>query len=139
MDINLINSENILNKQVELHGWLVDTADGLFLFGYHMPRDYNYPHNLQLLNKNMIYPVMRKVATYVGGKSSLFHEAKLIFQKNIFEKGIYVDCLFVKPSLKDPYIEIDISQTIIDDFVKEFGDYVFKENKRIVDWLDETS
>lgn len=39
---------DMINSEVELHGWLVDTEDGLFLWGYHKPRDYDYPRRIKI-------------------------------------------------------------------------------------------
>jgi hypothetical protein len=38
---------DMINSEVELHGWLVDTEDGLFLWDYHKPRDYDHPRRIK--------------------------------------------------------------------------------------------
>ncbi|WP_231688415.1 hypothetical protein [Ralstonia pseudosolanacearum] len=40
---------------VELSGWLVDKEEGLFLLGYHCPKDYNYPDRVKIENRKWKY------------------------------------------------------------------------------------
>lgn len=64
---NYLNRSRVIGEEVDLTGYLVDTNEGLYLFGDHYPEDYNYEYGVKILNKNIIYPILSCVPALGGG------------------------------------------------------------------------
>lgn len=131
-----VGADDMINSELELHGWLVDTEDGLFLLDYHNPRDYDYPQRVKILNANIMYVLLSSVYVLGGGLSLLFHEAK-IFVREKCREGVFIKSVLVKESLESEYERIDISEEAIDKYVKISGEFKFRKIDLTRDWLDE--
>lgn len=49
MEVSDVLSSKILKTgdKIEVNGWLVDMADGLYILGDHFPEDYDFPEKLE--------------------------------------------------------------------------------------------
>lgn len=130
-----VGADDMNNSEVELHGWLVDTEDGLFLLDYHKPRDYDYPQRVKILNANIMYVLLRIVYVLGGGLSLLFHEAKIGVREKC-KKGVFIKSVLVKESLEGEYKKVDVSEEAIGKYVKISGEFKFRKIDPARDWLD---
>jgi len=123
---------------IKVSGWLVDTNDGLFVLGDHYPEDYNYPHRLKISNGNIIYEILAKIPSLVGGWSCLFYRTKI---DGILESQspcvIKVESILIEAERESGnYERIDINEDDIAAYVKARGDYRFNRPRDPMrDWL----
>lgn len=70
MEVSDVLSSKILKTgdKIEVNGWLVDMADGLYILGDHFPEDYDFPEKIRVLNGNIMYQILKRVSSLVGGK-----------------------------------------------------------------------
>ncbi|WP_433693513.1 hypothetical protein [Herbaspirillum seropedicae] len=140
MDVKELLGSNYISTDtlIEVTGWLVDQANGLFLLGEHYPENFDFSMKIKISESNIIYPILNVVPALGGGRSALFYKAKVIGKKN--EKNeIDIDRIYVqKDRDKNEFIEIDVSDAIVADFVGKFGSYNFNYSRDPMgDWLDD--
>lgn len=141
MDVkDALNFPDLKEGAVELTGWIVDRADGLFILGGHYPENYDYPYRMKVINGNIIYSILKTIPSLAGGWSLLFYKAKII--------GVLVDQqastvnasrVFIQEDRNSEHFqEIDIRLETINAFVEKNGDYKFGHSRNpMSDWLDD--
>jgi len=126
--------------RIEVNGWLVDMADGLYILCDHYPEDYNFPVKIKVLNGNIMYQVLQRVSSLVGGKSKLFY--KTIVRGHFVRDGcvgIEVDELYTQDNrnIKDLF-KVGLNKEVEDAFVAAQGNYQFGiQDSAMRDWLDD--
>jgi len=142
MEVSDVLSSKILKTgdKIEVNGWLVDMADGLYILGDHYPEDYDFPEKIRVVNGNIMYQILRRVSSLVGGKSKLFYKT---IAKGYFvgedRVGIVVDELYTQDNrnIKELF-RVELNQKVEDAFVVAQGDYQFGIQKSSMrDWLDD--
>ncbi|MDO5693069.1 MAG: hypothetical protein Q4G70_11440 [Pseudomonadota bacterium] len=140
MDVKefLLSTSNMPGIRVELTGWLVDQAEGLFLLGDHYPEDYSYPFKIKISNSNIMYQIIKTIPQLGGGKSSLFYKAK-IAGFTAENEGVDVDEIYIQSDRKGgDFCSIDISKEKIYEMVSVLGDYKFNRNRDPMrDWIND--
>jgi hypothetical protein len=123
---------------IEVTGWLVDQDEGLFLLGEHYPEDFDFPIKVRISKSNVIYPILSVVPQLGGGRSSLFYRAKIVGKKNR-RNELEIENIYIQiDRSKDEFQEVDVSDLLVAEFVKKFGDYNFRYSRDpMVDWLDD--
>lgn len=123
---------------IEVTGWLVDQDEGLFLLGEHYPEDFDFPIKVRISKSNVIYPILSVVPKLGGGRSSLFYRAKIVGKKNRSNE-LEIEHIYIQiDRSKDEFQEVDVSDFLVAEFVKKFGDYNFRYSRDpMVDWLDD--
>lgn len=142
MEVSDVLSSKILKTgdKIEVNGWLVDMADGLYILGDHFPEDYDFPEKIRVLNGNIMYQILKRVSSLVGGKSKLFYKA--IARGHFVGEdcvGIVVDELYTQDNrnIKELF-RVELNQKVEDAFVAVQGDYQFGIQKSSMrDWLDD--
>ena len=140
MDVKELLGSNFISTDaiIEITGWLVDQENGLFLLGEHYPENFDFPVKVKISDPNVIYPILNVVPTLGGGRSALFYKAKVIGKKNK-NNEIEIERIYVQTDRgRNEFHEIDVSDAIVADFVRKFGDYNFKYSRDPMgDWLDD--
>jgi hypothetical protein len=140
MDVKelLSSKEYVVDKDVELTGWLVDQKQGLFLLGDHWPENYEYEFKIRISNFNIIYPILKTVPSLGGGSSLLFYKAKIFGTINRIGE-IDVETIYVQLDRnKNEFKPIDIQEEVVAAAVLQNGDYKFDRVKGpMQDWLSD--
>lgn len=142
MDVSeiLTSTDVRAGDRVELSGWLVDTNEGLCIFGEHHPEDYGYPCRILVVNGNIIYPILDRVPSLGGGWSALFHKTKV---KVVVERRspwlVKAENLLIESDRgSGHYFDIDIRPEVVAAYVEKMGDYKFNRSRDPMrDWLDD--
>ncbi|MCP1574472.1 hypothetical protein J2S30_002851 [Herbaspirillum rubrisubalbicans] len=123
---------------IEVTGWLVDQNEGLFLLGEHYPEDFDFPIKVRISKSNVIYPILSVVPELGGGRSSLFYRAKIVGKKNKSNE-LEIEHIYIQTDrTKDEFQEVDVSDVLVAEFVRKFGDYNFRHSRDPMgDWLDD--
>ena len=122
---------------VDVTGWLVDRQDGLYIVGDHYPIDHNFPYKIAVVNGDIMHAILASVSIFGGGKSLLFHRAKLIGRLYASEEIVVrAEQLFVE-SYNDgeSMAEILIDDVTVQGLVARLGSYKFGRVPGEGDWL----
>lgn len=122
---------------VEITGWLVDKQDGLYILGDHYPIDHNFPYQIKVENGDIMHAILAGVSSFGGGKSLLFHRARLIGRLYPSEEIVVrAEQLFVESDNNGRSMaEILIDDVTVQGFVARFGSYEFGRVSGEGDWL----
>jgi hypothetical protein len=138
---DILNSKMLkTGDKIEVNGWLVDMADGLYILGDHYPEDYDFPERIRVLNGNIMYEILKHVSSLVGGKSKLFYKATA--RGHFFcedRVGIVVDELYTQDNrnIKELF-KVELNKEVEDALVVAQGDYQFGIQKSSMrDWLED--
>lgn len=142
MDVReMFDSSGIsIGDNFELSGWLVDTDDGLFILGDHYPEDYSYPFRVKIKNGNIIYPILEAVPSLGGGWSLIFYKVKISCTLECECPWLVrAESLSIEADRGSGcYAAVNISQEVVDTYVKKNGDYTFNRPRNPMrDWLDD--
>jgi hypothetical protein len=125
---------------VDLSGWPVDQADGLYVLEEHYPENYLHPVKVRIENGNIIYPILNKIPALAGGWSRLFYRAKIsgiVVGSRPF--AVHVNQIAVEGDRETGvYQAVDVSKEIVDGYVASLGNYDFGVLRNPMrDWLDD--
>jgi hypothetical protein len=140
MDVmNVFDGKLKVGSVVELSGWIVDRNGGLFLLADHFPLDFDFPICIEVLNSNVIYPILDVIPSLAGGLSSLFYRFKAIAAiKDVNGLKADINRISIQSNRNGgEFMEIDISKNIVDDFINRYGNYKFiRQRDPMRDWMD---
>lgn len=140
MDVNeILASPPPVGKNIEILGWITDTAEGLFLIDQNDRHDHITPGRVKIDDGNVMHAILRVVPMLGGGYSTIFNRAKVtadvISNNPTVIKLRSIDIEIVRNS--GEFTEIDISEELIAQLRLKYGDYVFSPKDPFKDWLDD--
>ncbi|WP_445656980.1 hypothetical protein [Achromobacter sp. NCFB-sbj8-Ac1-l] len=134
-----ISTELELNsKNFEIEGWLTTKGGDLILIENEQIDDNCVDENIIISNFEIIYAIRDRILPLAGGRSFLFHKAKIVGKLvGISPPTVFVEKLRVCER-NSSFLTIDISNNSIESGKGKYGDQLLGNKKPYpVDWLDE--
>lgn len=134
-----ISTELELNStNFEIEGWLTTKGGDLILIENEQIDDNCVDENIIISNFEIIYAIRDRILPLAGGRSFLFHKAKIVGKLvGISPPTVFVEKLRVCER-NSSFLTIDISNNSIESGKEKYGDQLLGNKKPYpVDWLDE--
>jgi hypothetical protein len=122
---------------VELTGWVVIIDTQLFLLDENLIDPYIESKKIRISDPLIAYPIRDMISPLGGGKSFVFHRAKVIgLLQNNPDLQIKVQDLFIEND-RSEFIHIDVGDDAIKRARKKYGDFLMQHDLiKSSDWLD---
>lgn len=126
-----------IHSTIEVTGWLVDRQDGLYILGDHHPMDHDFPYAIKVESGDIMHAILAAVSSFGGGKSLLFHRARLIGRLSASKEVVLAEQLFVESDNGGQSMtEILIDDVTVQGLIARNGNYKFGRVVGEGDWLD---
>lgn len=121
---------------VELEGWLVVIDYRLFLIPENYSEDYEAGEKVELSNPEIMFSVIDKILPLAGGKSFIFHRAKVLgILIEVSPMKIKATALSVEER-GHGFISISLDGDNVESNKSRYEDFLKKRRVGSDDWLD---